>query len=124
MKNSIKLSALLLLLSTGLFAATPAKAATADDGIPTITVQALRNAVGFGVSILTDAKATVIITDNENHVLLLDKLPKKSVVQKAYNLSELDNGDYAVTIKSNDQTVTKQLRVYDEYGQKAYVFLQ
>ena len=124
MKNSIKLSALLLLLSTGLFAATPVKAATGDD-LNAITVQALRNVVGFGISIQNnvETKATVTITDDENRVLLLDKF-KKAAVEKAYNLSELDNGDYAVTINANQQTVTKQLRVYNEYGKKAYVFLQ
>ncbi|RYU90308.1 T9SS type A sorting domain-containing protein [Mucilaginibacter terrigena] len=126
MKKSFTLAALLLVLSTGLFASAPAKTVADGDANSAIVFQAMRTALGFGVTINnpTATKSFVTITDNNNHVILLDKLGKGKSIEKAYNLSELENGTYTVTVTANNSTVTKKMNVYEEYGNKAYLFLQ
>lgn len=125
MKKSFTLAALLLVVTTGLFAASPAKAFNNDGGDNgTVVIQAMRTALGFGISIQNPARATVTITDKNNQVILLDNLGKGKSVEKAYNLSELENGNYTLTVNNNKSTVTKQLHVYEEYGNKAYLFVQ
>ena len=126
MKKSFTLAAVLLVLSTGLLAAAPAKKTGDDDANKAIVVQAMRTALGFGVSIQNTitANASVTITDKSNNIILLDKLAKGKSVEKAYNLSELETGDYQVTVNANNCKVTKKLHVYEEYGNKAYIFLQ
>ncbi|MFA6245816.1 MAG: hypothetical protein WC615_02675 [Mucilaginibacter sp.] len=126
MKKSFTLAALLLVLSTGLFAATPTKKPGNDDVNKAIVVQAMRNALGFGVSIqnVSTSKASVTITDKNNNVILFDKLAKGKSVEKAYNLSELESGDYQLVVNADNNQVTKKLHVYEEYGNKAYIFLQ
>jgi hypothetical protein len=126
MKKSFTLAALLLVLSTGLIAATPTKKPGNDDVNKAIVVQAMRNALGFGVSIqnVSTSKASVTITDKNNNVILFDKLAKGKSVEKAYNLSELESGDYQLVVNADNNQVTKKLHVYEEYGTKAYIFLQ
>ncbi|MET3978801.1 hypothetical protein ABIB62_001371 [Mucilaginibacter sp. UYP25] len=125
MKKSFTLAALLLVVTTGLFAASPAKTFNNDGGDNgTVVIQAMRTALGFGISIQNPARATVTITDKNNQVILLDNLGKGKSVEKAYNLSELENGNYTLTVNNNKSTVTKQLHVYEEYGNKAYLFVQ
>ncbi|MBD1383712.1 hypothetical protein IDJ75_00355 [Mucilaginibacter rigui] len=126
MKKPFTLAALLLILSTGLFAATPVKKTGNDDANKAIVVQAMRNALGFGVSIqnVSTSKASVTITDKNNNVILFDKLAKGKSVEKAYNLSQLESGDYQLVVNADNNQVTKKLHVYEEYGTKAYIFLQ
>jgi hypothetical protein len=126
MKKSFTLAALLLVLSTGLFASSPVKNITGDDANKAIVVQAMRTALGFGVTIQNAhiTKASVTITDKNNNVILFDKLATCKPIEKAYNLSELETGDYLVVVNADNNQVTKKLRVYEEYGNKAYVFLQ
>jgi len=126
MKKSFTLAVLLLVLSTGLFAATPTEKPGDGDANKVIVVQAMRTALGFGVSIqnANATKASVTITDKNNNVILFDKLAKGKWVEKAYNLSELEAGDYRVVVNADNSQVAKKLHVYEEYGNKAYIFLQ
>ena len=126
MKKTLTLAALLLVISTGLFAAAPVKnISNNNDDNNAIVVQAMRTALGFGISIQhTTAAGYVVIIDNNHKVILNDKLAKGKAITKAYNLSELETGDYALTVNANNSTVNKKLHVYEEYGKKAYVFLQ
>jgi hypothetical protein len=125
MKKSFTLAAVLLVMSTGLFAASPSKANTNDDLNNIIVVQAMRTALGFGISIQQTVTAgSVIITDQHNQIILNDKLAKGKTIENAYNLSELEEGNYFVTVNANNKSIIKQLHVYQEYGNKAYVFLQ
>ncbi|MES2060379.1 MAG: hypothetical protein V4456_00565 [Bacteroidota bacterium] len=126
MKKSFTLAALLLVLSTGLFAATPTKKPGDGDVNKAIVVQAMRTALGFGVSIqnANATKASVTITDKNNNVILFDKLAKGKWIEKAYNLSELEAGDYLVVVNADNNQLAKKLHVYEEYGNKAYIFLQ
>jgi hypothetical protein len=126
MKKSFTLTALLLVLSTGLFASAHAKKLADDSANKTIVVQAMRTALGFGVSIQNAgaAKASVTITDKNNNVILFDKPGNGKLVEKGYNLSELETGDYKVVITANNNQVTKKLHLYEEGGNKVYIFLQ
>ncbi|RWY50235.1 hypothetical protein [Mucilaginibacter gilvus] len=123
MKNSIKLAALLLLVSTSVFAATPAKTETAQDEI---TVQASSKNLVIGVSIqkATTGRAYVKFYDKDNNEVMTDYLSSKQSTEKGYNLSQLPFGTYTMAVTSNNKVVTKQLSVYNEFGQKTYVFLQ
>lgn len=123
MKNSIKLVALLLLASTSVFAATPAKTAASQDEI---SVQASAKDLVVGVSIQkeTTGRAYVRFYDSENNEVMTDYLSSKESVEKGYNLSELPLGTYTMAVTSNNKVVTKQLSVYKEFGKKTYVFLQ
>lgn len=123
MKKAIRLSALLLLVSTGLFAATPAKNDPIEDQI-TVQSSTKQMLVGLNIQKETNGKSFVTFYDSKNHEIMRDYLSSKKSTEKAYNLSELDLGDYTMAITSNDQIVKKQLHVFEEYGKKTYVFLQ
>lgn len=124
MKNSIKLSALLLLVSTGVFAATPSK--NTDPVQDEITVQGSSKELVVGVSIQkeTTGRAYVKFYDNESNEVMTDYLPNNQSVEKGYNLSELPYGNYTMAVTSNNKVITKHLNVYKEAGKKTYVFLQ
>ncbi|HEY9197371.1 MAG TPA: hypothetical protein VIM77_13940 [Mucilaginibacter sp.] len=120
MKNSIKLSALFLLLSAGIFAST---AANAKD---IITVSALKKQQGVAVNVAkaNTGKTVVRIYDNDNHLILKDFLPNKTEVSKGYILSNLDNGDYTLEVTSNNEVVKKTLHIYDEDQKKTFFIVE
>ncbi|SEP45492.1 hypothetical protein [Mucilaginibacter sp. OK283] len=126
MKNSIKLSALFLLLSAGIFtsAAANAKGHT-EKAKDVITVSSLKHDRGVAVMISKNeaSKSYVTIFDQANNILMEDFLPSKVEVEKGYVLTNLDNGDYKFEIKSNDQMVTKTVHVYDEDNKKRFFFI-
>lgn len=127
MKNSIQLTALFLLSSIGVFAAAPVKPTSVFPTKDTISIQPLHASFGVGVSIenATKGKAFIEITDEANHVLVMDRFSKKLSVQQAYNLSELKDGDYTFTIHSNNEEVAKRVHIYEESaGQKSWFFFQ
>src|SRR5476651_2260179 len=125
MKNSIKLTALFLVLSAGLFAVGPAKAsiavvpATAD----IITFTSLPSEIGLAVKVEKNepGKATVIISDSEGNVLRKDALANGGALEKDYILSQLDNGDYTIEVISNGQAIKKAIHVYDEGQTKTFI---
>jgi uncharacterized protein (DUF2249 family) len=116
MKNSIKLTALFLLATTGLFAATPAKALTAD--VHTATISSLTSNKGIAVK-AADAKSIVMIYDQDKNVLRKDVLASNS--SKGYILNTLENGDYTMEVTTNKQTVKKNIHVYDEGKNKTFI---
>jgi len=120
MKKSIKLSALFLLLSAGIFAST---AANAKD---IITVSALKKQQGVAVNVAkaNTGKTVVRIYDNDNHLILKDFLPNKTEVSKGYILSNLDNGDYTLEVTSNNEVVKKTLHIYDEDQKKTFFIVE
>ncbi|QEC78185.1 hypothetical protein [Mucilaginibacter ginsenosidivorax] len=126
MKNSIKLSALFLLLSAGIFtsAAANAKGHT-EKSKDVITVSSLKHDRGVAVIISKSeaSKSYVTIFDQANNILMEDFLPSKVEVEKGYVLTSLDNGDYKFEIKSNDQVVIKTVHVYDENNKKRFFFV-
>jgi hypothetical protein len=125
MKNSIKLSALFLVLSAGLFAATSAKA----DGLvvpstkDAITFSSLPSQKGIEVKVETAAseKAIVMIYDKDGNVLRKDVLSAGKAFSKAYILNQLENGDYTIEVTSDKQVVKKDIHVYDEDNTKTFI---
>jgi uncharacterized protein (DUF2249 family) len=123
MKNSIKLTALFLLATTGLFAATPVKKSTADvpsDKAP-VTISTMAFNKGLAVKVDKDAagKSIVMIYDQDKNVLRKDVLASNGT--QAYVLSALENGDYTMEVTSNKQTVKKNIHVYDEGKSKTFI---
>jgi hypothetical protein len=123
MKNSIKLAALLLLASTSVFAAAPAKTTAAQDEI-TVQASAKNMVVGVTIQKETTGRAYVKFYDNDSNEVMTDYLPGTESIEKGYNLSELPLGTYTMAVTSNKKVITKQIHVYKEFGQKTYVFLQ
>ena len=116
MKSSIKLTALFLLISTGLFAATPS---TKPGDLPSndqITFSSLPSHRGIDVKVdrATASKAVVLIYDEDKNVILKDVLPSYKAMEKGYILNNLAFGDYTIEVISNKQVVKKDIHVYDE----------
>jgi len=128
MKNSIKLTALTLLLSAGLFAAASAK--TIGSVIPSsksvITFSSLPSHKGIEVKVegRDVAKAIVIIYDQDQNVIYKDVLPAYKSMEKGYILNQLANGDYTIEVTANKQVVKKDIHVYDEYSTKVFIVKQ
>jgi hypothetical protein len=128
MKNSIKLSALFLLLSAGIFATTSANAKEHTDSVKSeanVTMSAMAKGRGIYVNVLNtdDRKSYVMVFDQEDNILLKDFLPNKAAVTKGYVLNELDNGNYTIAVISNNEVVKKRVHVYLENNQKTFFFI-
>lgn len=122
MKTSIKLTALFLLASAALFAATPLKTvvpAKAD----VITFSSLPSERGIDVKVEKSApgKAIVAIYDQDGNMLRKDVIGSGKAFEKAYILNKLDNGDYTIEVTSNKQVVKKSIHVYDEGDTKMFI---
>jgi hypothetical protein len=125
MKNSIKLTALFLLASVSVFAVTPSKAAVvpAND---VITFSTLASQKGVDIKLEKGAaqKAIVIITDKDGNVIRKDALSNSKGLEKAYILNQLEYGDYTIEVAANNQTIKKDIHVYDENGVKQFIVIQ
>jgi hypothetical protein len=116
MKNSIKLSALLLLAGTGIFAAgATAKPihpmSSSIKGMVTFSTIPTRRGVEIKVK-ENPGKALVIIYNYENDMVWKDILSNKKGMDKSYVLSQLDNGNYTIEVTLNKQVVKKIAHVY------------
>lgn len=118
MKTLIKTSALLFVLSlfsTGVFAAT----AVAADSSDVVTINALSDDCTLGVSIdkATRGNTWVTIYDDSNNIVMREALSKDSgTLEKAYNFTGLDDGDYTIEVDSNDQITDKQVHIYSDWN--------
>ena len=127
MKTSIKLTALLLLSSTGIFAATSSKTkAPAAKANEEITFSSLPSKIGIDVKVgrQDEGKAIVMFYDQDHNVILKDVLPASGSMEKGYILSKLENGDYTMEVTLNKQVVKKAIHVYDEDQAKTFIILQ
>jgi hypothetical protein len=128
MKNSIKITALLVLASTGLFAATTVK--TAGTVVPStnevITFSSLPSHKGIEVKVEGSAasKAIVMIYDKDKNVIYKDALPAYKKMEKGYILTQLENGDYTIEVTANKQVATKEIHVYDEDRTRVFIVKQ
>ncbi|HEY8780891.1 MAG TPA: hypothetical protein VIM16_04685 [Mucilaginibacter sp.] len=127
MKTSIKLTALFLLASIGLFAAPAAKAniAIVPASKNVITFSSLPSERGVDVKIEKNeaGKAIVMIYDKDGNVLRKDVLSNGKGMEKAYILNQLENGDYTMEVTSNKQVVKKAIHVYEEGQTKMFIIL-
>jgi hypothetical protein len=116
MKHSIKLSVLFLLFSTGIFAAVPSKpikhVAPSIKGMVSFSSTPSKRGVAIRVNENAADKAVVMIYNWDNDVVWKDVLKKNKGMGKAYNLSQLDNGNYTVEVTLNKQMVRKTAHVY------------
>ena len=116
MKNAFKLSALLLLFSTGVFAANPAKhhsSKTASiNNMVTFSTLPSKRGIEIAVDKNTPGKAVVLIYNWDNDVIWKDVLKKDKGMEKAYVLNNLDNGNYTIEVMVNKQIVQKTAHVY------------
>lgn len=126
MKNSIKLTALFLLLFSGAFASVPPTLKDVSPAENTIVINGLFTKIGVKISVAENlpAKALVTISDKSNHALYKGTLESKKGSSKTYNLSALENGDYNISISQNHQEIKKQIHIYDNDGQKDYFIIQ
>jgi uncharacterized lipoprotein YajG len=127
MKTSIKLSALFLLLSAGVFATTAAKAADVTPKVKeVVSFSVLGNDRGIKMDFAKSesGKSFVRVYSKENELLLKDYVSTKKDAAKGYVLSELADGDYKIQINSNNQVVTKTLHVYHDGDQQSFFIVQ
>lgn len=117
MKRSLKLTALALLLSSGVFAAAPGKSAnkmmSKQDEIVFYTLPSQRG-IDLRIKKAEPGRTTVTITDMDGNVLQRDVI-KKSYIRRGYNLTELDPGDYKIRIASNNGVFERTIHIYYEY---------
>jgi hypothetical protein len=124
MKNSIKLTALLVLASVSVFAANPSKIkASAAKSKSIVTFASLPSNKGVEVKVESNepAKAAVIIYDADKNVVFKDVMSSSKSMEKGYVFNQLENGDYTIEVTSNHQTEKKNIHVYDEYKTKAFI---
>jgi hypothetical protein len=102
MKHAIKLLAAGLLLSTGLFAAVPLKSPAPKSSpimrMVTFTQMPTKRGVEIKLNNPAAGKAIVMIYDWNNDVVWKDVLSPKKGLDRAFNLSQLDNGNYTVEV--------------------------
>lgn len=123
MKKSIKLSALVLLLTAGLFAATTSIAEAAI--VPSTTEVAFSalpssNGIDVKVSQSEAGKTAIIIYDKDDNVLRKDVLTGATAKQ-GYILTSLENGDYTIEVTSNGKVVKQDVLVYNEGDAKMFI---
>ena len=122
MKKSITLSALFVLLTAGLFAATPVKAAIvpfADD--VSFTSLPDNNGIDVKVSKSVAGKTSIVIYDQDKNVLRKDVLGSSQTAEKGYILTGLDNGDYTIEVTSNKKVVKQAIHIYNEDETKTFI---
>ncbi len=126
MKKLIAITALVTLFSANLFAAPAPKKVNGNDLQKTVAVTGYNNRMNIVVS-LTDAIAirpVVQITDRQGHQLCAEKLGGKAGAYKSFDFSELEAGDYTLTVTAGQQEFKKQVHIYEEEGKMTYFFIQ
>lgn len=131
MKTSIKLSALFVLLTAGVFAN---KVAKADEGKADVTpkakevvsFKALDHDRGLKVNFAKSesGRSMVKVYNNDNELLLKDIVPSKTDVSKGYVLTGLEDGEYTMEITTDKQVVKKSIHVYQDGDQKSFYIAQ
>jgi len=128
MKHSIKLLAAGLLLSTGLFAAVPAKHATPKTspmkGMVSFKQMPTKRGIEIKLNDPTAGNATVIIYDWNNDVVWKEPLSTKKGLDKGFVLSQLDNGNYTVEVFCDKQMVAKKTAHVYYKGDSKFVQLR
>jgi hypothetical protein len=131
MKTSIKLSALFVLLTAGVFATTTAKASVDPNDIApkakeVVSFKALANDRGLKVNFAKSesGKSVVKVYNKNNELLLKDIVPSKTDVSKGYVLNGLEDGEYTMEITTDNQVVKKSIHVYQDGDQKSFYIAQ
>jgi hypothetical protein len=126
MKNTLKLTALALLLSSGLFAAAPNtghKMATGkQDKIVFYTLPSQR---GIDLRVKKADAGTTIVTifDDQGNVLQRDVM-NKTDIRRGYNFTQLDEGDYTIVVSSKNQVFKRKIHIYNEGPIRSFIVEQ
>ena len=126
MKKSIGIIAALLLSSASLFASDPAKAIAKKYTRNEIKIEAMRKDLRVGISVERSEKGQSFlkITDKNRNVVFEDFLTTRLAVEKAYNISELEIGDYTISVTSNGVELNRIIHVYQDGDHKTYFFFE
>jgi hypothetical protein len=124
MKKSIKLTALFVLASAGLFAATPSKGGGPAAAEISFSSLPSNKGVDIRVESAAPSKAIVTIYDANKNVIFKDAMPAYKSMEKGYILNELENGDYTIEVRENKQVVTKEVHIYNEDLTKVFLVKQ
>jgi len=123
MKKTIKLAAIALLLSSGLFAVTPktpGKMATGkQDKIVFYTLPS-QSGIDLRIKKAEPGTTTVTIYDDEGRVLQKDFV-NKTDIRRGYNFTQLDEGDYSIEIVSNGQVFKRKIHIYQEGPVRSFI---
>lgn len=126
MKNSIKLAALFLLASTGLFATASAKTlSVVPSSSDMVTFATLPSQTGIAVKVekTETSNAVVMIYDADGNVLRKDAVSGEKAFEKNYILNQLEEGDYTIEVTAGKQVVKKQVHVYTEDETKTFIVI-
>jgi hypothetical protein len=131
MKTSIKLSALFVLLTAGVFATTAAKASVDPNDVApkakeVVSFKALDHDRGIQLNFLKseNGKSVVRFYNKNNELILKDYVTNKTEVSKGYVLTGLEDGEYTMEITTNNQVVKKSIHVYQDGDQKSFYIAQ
>jgi len=128
MKHSIKLLAMGLLLSTGLYAAVPVKPTTPKTspikGIVSFSQLPTKRGIEIKLNDPTAGKAAVVVYDWNNDIVWKEPLSSKKGLDKGLVLSQLDNGNYTVEVILNKRMVAKKTAHVYYKGDSKFVQLR
>ena len=113
MKKSIKLTAILLLLSVCTVMAKTINSTPPPKNVINFSLLPSNAGVDVNVAKSTSGKVVVMIFDEYGNVMLKQVLSAGRDVEKDYILNKLDNGDYTIEVTSNKKVMEKNIRVND-----------
>jgi len=123
MKKTMKLTALALLLSSGVFAAVPKTAHkmmdAKQDKIVLYTLPSQRG-IDLRIKKAEPGKTVVTIYDDEGRLLQRDEMNKNDI-RRGYNFTQLDEGDYSIVISSNNQVFKRKIHIYEEGPVRTFI---
>jgi hypothetical protein len=126
MKKTIRLAALALLLSSGVYAAAPKPAhkmmAGKQDNIVFYTLPSQRG-IDLRIKKAEQGKTVVTIFDDNGNVLQKDVM-NKTDIRRGYNFTQLDEGDYSIEISSNGQVFKRKIHIYQEGQVRSFLVEQ
>lgn len=123
MKNSIRLTAMFLLLGTGAFANVPGRKIIPATFSTEVAIKGLGSGIGVNISVAENltTRPFVTIVDDRNNIIYNGLLSSEEGTNKSFNLSDLESGYYAVSVVWNNHEVKKVVHIYQDETQKKYV---
>ena len=125
MKTIFKSAAVLFgmaLLSTGTFAATKMQKDTVENDV-SASVTYFENTAGVDVNIdnATACEAVVTLSDADGNVVLTDKFTtEKGDVKKSYLVDKLAEGEYTISVSTNDEVTATTLTLSSEDSEETF----
>src|ERR1700733_5221158 len=126
MKKTIRLAALALLLSSGVFAAVPKTAhKTMDAKQDNIVFYTLPSQRGIDLRVKKAEPGATVVTiyDDEGRVIQKDVM-NKTDIRRGYNFTQLDEGDYSIVISSKNMVFKRKIHIYSEGPVRSFIVEQ